>query len=75
MDLTRLSTWDTSQELNAIVLAEEGLIRAAYLPVKVLGTGEAPTGLKVKVDAVTAQARKKIEAAGGSIELIGGASS
>ncbi|MBU1701391.1 MAG: 50S ribosomal protein L15 [Candidatus Eisenbacteria bacterium] len=75
VDLARLGGWDTAQELNAIILAEQGFVRAAFLPVKLLGTGEAPKGLKVKVDAVTKQARKKIEDAGGSIELIGGASS
>ena len=36
----------------------------------VLGRGEPPPGLKVKAHRFSAQARKKIEAAGGSIEIL-----
>jgi large subunit ribosomal protein L15 len=38
-------------------------------PVKLLAGGELKTALKVKVDAASAQARKAVEAAGGTIEL------
>ena len=39
--------------------------------IKVLGSGELSKKLSVKVHAVTASAREKIESAGGTIELIG----
>jgi large subunit ribosomal protein L15 len=39
--------------------------------IKVLGSGELSKKLSVKVHAVTASAREKIEAAGGTVELIG----
>jgi large subunit ribosomal protein L15 len=39
--------------------------------VKILGDGEAPAGLKVRVHRVSRPAREKIERAGGTIELIG----
>jgi large subunit ribosomal protein L15 len=41
-------------------------------PVKILGDGEIGRKIKVRAHAVSAAARAKIEAAGGSVELIGG---
>ena len=40
-------------------------------PVKLLGNGDIDRALTVRVDSVSASARAKIEAAGGSVELIG----
>ena len=40
--------------------------------VKILGDGDAPKGLVVKVDRVSAAAREKLEAAGGKVEIAGG---
>jgi len=40
------------------------------MPVKILGMGEVTKALDLKVNAVSATARKKIEAAGGTIELV-----
>ncbi|MFD1716552.1 50S ribosomal protein L15 [Georgenia deserti] len=47
-------------------LAAKGAVRAGQ-PVKVLGTGELSVKLEVTVDAWSASAKEKIEAAGGSI--------
>lgn len=52
------------------LLRERGLIRKAANRVKVLGDGELSRAVKVEVHAASASARAKIEAAGGSIELI-----
>ena len=48
-----------------------GLIRGTRdALVKVLGDGDAPKNLTVKVDRISASAKAKIEAAGGSVELL-----
>ncbi|GAA4417895.1 50S ribosomal protein L15 [Georgenia halophila] len=47
-------------------LATKGAVRAGQ-PVKVLGTGELDVKLEISVDAWSASAKSKIEAAGGSI--------
>ena len=52
------------------VLAERGLVRAG-MPVKVLGQGDAPSGVKVSAHKFSASAKSKIEAAGGSCEVVG----
>ena len=46
------------------------LLRDARNPVKVLGRGDVKVALKVKAHRVSASAKSKIEAAGGSVEMI-----
>jgi large subunit ribosomal protein L15 len=55
--------------VNAEALAGAGLIRHEDRPVKVLGHGEIDVKVFVAADAFTASARKKIEAAGGFVQL------
>ena len=50
-------------------LAARGLVHAAER-VKLLGDGDAPANCTVKVHRVSQSARAKIEAAGGSVEII-----
>ena len=49
-------------------LVEKGVIKAEFIPVKVLGDGELTKSLTVRVDKVSASAQAKIEAAGGKVE-------
>jgi len=57
--------------VDAQALFAAGLIRGTRdALVKILGDGEAPKNLTVKVDRISASAKAKIEAAGGSVELL-----
>ena len=49
-------------------LKAKGIIKSADTPVKVLGDGELTRKLTVKVDKLSASARAKVEAAGGTVE-------
>jgi len=51
-------------------LADNGAVRRGEL-VKVLGTGDIEVALRVSAHAVSASARQKIEAAGGTVTLLG----
>ncbi|HIG71114.1 MAG TPA: 50S ribosomal protein L15 [Myxococcales bacterium] len=67
-DLVKLGDGAT---VDAQALFAAGLIRGTRdALVKVLGDGEAPKNLTVKVDRISASAKAKIEAAGGSVELL-----
>lgn len=55
-------------ELNPETLHAAGLIGQPEAPVKILGTGEADRAYTVRGVALSASARAKLEAAGGSIE-------
>jgi large subunit ribosomal protein L15 len=52
--------------VNRASLVEKGLVKGVG-PVKILGNGEPPQGLRVDVDAVSQSARDKIAKAGGEI--------
>ncbi len=58
-------------QVDVEALASRGLIRGSGAPVKLLGDGEVPGKLSVRVHRVSAAARKKVEEAGGTVELIG----
>ncbi|MBU4557468.1 MAG: 50S ribosomal protein L15 [Actinobacteria bacterium] len=47
-----------------------GMIKSKQAPVKVLGDGEITKKLTIKVDKVSAAARQKVEAAGGTVEAL-----
>jgi large subunit ribosomal protein L15 len=51
-------------------LHAKGVIKSKTSPVKVLADGEITKALTVKVDKVSAAARTKIEAAGGTVETL-----
>jgi large subunit ribosomal protein L15 len=56
------------REVTVAALAEAGLVARTDLGVKLLADGEAPQGLVVRGVALSATARRKIEAAGGRVE-------
>jgi large subunit ribosomal protein L15 len=55
-------------ELNPDTLHAAGLVGQPHQPIKLLGSGDADRAYRVKGLALSAQARTKIEAAGGSVE-------
>ena len=56
--------------INQDILRAVGLVRTLNKPLKVLGAGELSVPLFVVADAFTASARAKIEAAGGSVNVL-----
>ncbi|HCP74659.1 MAG TPA: 50S ribosomal protein L15, partial [Ktedonobacter sp.] len=72
IDLTDLARFDAATQVSPEQLVEQKLITPAQGRglVKVLGNGEVNHALKVRVHKVSAGARAKIEAAGGTVEII-----
>lgn len=70
VNVSQLERFDEGSEVNAELLAGNGLIRKADLPVKILGDGDLNKKLTVKAAAFTGSAREKIESAGGEAEVI-----
>lgn len=71
VNLDQLASLKSEVEINPETLQKARLLRDPRNPVAILGRGELKTALKVRVHRVTKSARAKIEAAGGSVELIG----
>jgi large subunit ribosomal protein L15 len=65
-DLARLE----EEEITPEVLAEHRLVHANRGPVKILGEGEIARKVTVRAHAVSVSAKSKIEAAGGTVELL-----
>jgi len=73
INLDQLSTtFKAGTEVTLEALAGARLLRDPRNPVVILGRGEINVAIKVRVHRVSAGAKSKIEAAGGSVELIAG---
>ena len=70
VNLDQLASFKAEAEITPDVLQAARLLRDPRNPVAILGRGELKTALKVRVHRVTKNAKAKIEAAGGSVELI-----
>jgi len=64
-----LARFEKGQTVNRDALKAKRLIDRSDVPVKILGTGEIANALTVAVDAVSASAKGKIEAAGGTVTI------
>lgn len=70
VNLAALAVFGDNAEVDVQAMVDKGLVRGSGKPVKVLAEGEAPNGLKLKVNKISASAQAKIEAAGGSVEKV-----
>jgi large subunit ribosomal protein L15 len=64
-------SFKSDAEVNPESLEKARLLRDPRNPIVILGRGEMKVALKVRAHRVSAGAKAKIEAAGGSVELIG----
>ncbi len=60
--------YDKGETVDIDSLFERGIIKSKTVPVKVLGSGEITKPLTVKVDKISAAARVKVEAVGGTVD-------
>src|ERR671939_777961 len=65
-----LDRFDEGAEVTPESLVEKRLIKNTRTDVKILGVGEVTKKLTVRVQGISATARAKIEAAGGTVELL-----
>ncbi|MCX6078060.1 MAG: 50S ribosomal protein L15 [Chloroflexi bacterium] len=70
LNLDQLSAFSAGAEVSPESLTAVRMLRDPRNPVVILGRGELTVALKVRVHRVSAGAKSKIEAAGGSVELI-----
>ncbi|MHB8781090.1 MAG: 50S ribosomal protein L15 [Candidatus Geothermincolia bacterium] len=70
VNLDRLNDFGDGDAVNPETLAARGMVKKADREIKILGRGELERKLSVSAHAFSATAREKIEAAGGSVEVI-----
>jgi large subunit ribosomal protein L15 len=70
VNLDQLSDFKAGQEVSPISMAGARLLRDPRNPVAILGRGDVNVALSVSAHRVTKAAQAKIEAAGGSVEIL-----
>ena len=70
VNLSHLSEFKESETVNIDSLVKKKVLFKPKFPLKVLGKGEVKAKLKVQAHAFTKVAKEKIEAAGGTCEII-----
>jgi len=70
VNVSALDRFEAGAEVTPELLVEAGVIKNTRVDVKVLGGGEITKKLTVRVHAISASAREKIERAGGTVDLL-----
>ena len=70
INLSKLIDFKDSEIVNIDSLVKKNVLFKPKFPLKILGNGEVKVKLKVQAHAFTKVAKEKIEAAGGSCEII-----
>jgi large subunit ribosomal protein L15 len=70
VNVQALEIFENGTVVTLDVLRQAGMFKSKFDGVKILGTGELTKKLTLKVSAVSATAKAKIEAAGGTVEIV-----
>ena len=70
INISALERFENGSEVSIETLIETGIVKNPRDGVKILGNGEFTKKLTVKANAFSASAKEKIEALGGSCEVI-----
>jgi large subunit ribosomal protein L15 len=73
VNLKSFEGWAGSETVTPQAMVDAGLVKRKKLPIKVLGNGELKKPLVVQAHKFSKSAEAKIQAAGGRVEVIGGA--
>lgn len=70
VNIRDLSRFESGSTVDEAALIRMGLVKGKRDGIKLLGLGEIDYPLQIKINRVSENARKKIESAGGSIEVV-----
>src|SRR5947209_15329398 len=70
LNLTKLNRFDDGTDVRPELLVEAGIVKEVGAGIKILGTGDLGKKLTIHAHRFSAEARRKIEAAGGTVAVI-----
>ena len=70
VNVSDLDRFDAGNVVDEAALVRTGLLKGRHDGVKLLGQGDISVALTVKLNAISRSAKEKIEAAGGSVEVV-----
>ena len=73
VNLKSFEQWKGDGTVTPQAMVDAGLVKRKRLPIKILGVGELKKSLVVQAHKFSKSAEAKIQAAGGRVEVIGGA--
>lgn len=73
VNLKSFEQWTGDGTVTPQAMVDAGLVKRRRLPIKILGVGELKKSLVVQAHKFSKSAEAKIQAAGGRVEVIGGA--
>lgn len=73
LNLKSFETWTGPLTVTPQALVDAGLVKRKRLQIKILGNGELTKPLVIQAHKFSESAKAKIQAAGGRVEVIGGA--
>ena len=62
--------FEAGAEINEAALTAAGLLNRSGHQIKILGQGEISIAVNLKVHAISASAKEKVEKAGGTVEIV-----
>lgn len=72
VNVRNFENWSGGDTVTPQAMVDAGLVKRKALPIKVLGTGALKRSLVIQAHKFSKSAEKKIQAAGGRVEVIGG---
>ena len=73
VNIKSFEKWTGVETITPQVMVDAGLVKRIKLPIKILGNGELKKSLVIQAHKFSKSAEVKIQAAGGRVEVIGGA--
>jgi large subunit ribosomal protein L15 len=73
VNLKSFEQWTGEGTVTPQAMVDAGLVKRKRLPIKILGVGELKKSLVIQAHKFSQSAQSKIQAAGGRVEVIGGA--
>jgi large subunit ribosomal protein L15 len=70
VNLSDFKRFEPTQEITVEYLKKMGLVSGPFPKVKILGVGELTAAFRVRVHGMSESARQKIEAKGGTVEIV-----
>ena len=73
INVRSFESWSGGDTVSPQAMVDAGLVKRKALPIKILGTGSLKRALVIQAHKFSKSAEEKIRAAGGRVEVIGGA--
>ncbi|UCB57342.1 MAG: 50S ribosomal protein L15 [Candidatus Omnitrophota bacterium] len=70
INVEQLNKFRKDSTITPQILQDEGLIKDAQMPIKILGKGKIAKVLNIQTPAISQQAKEKIEKAGGKVSTV-----